>query len=182
MSTNGWNFDPAHSGINFTVRHMVFAKVRGKFATWSGDLQFNQADLTRSRVAVEIDATSIDTGVAERDTHLKSPDFLDVEHFPKLSFRSTRLEAAGGERYRLHGELTIRDVTREVVLDTEYAGTAKDPWGNERAAFSASVSINRKDFGLAWNQVLEAGGVLVGDKIDIEIDVQAIKAAPAAAA
>lgn len=175
MSNSTWNFDPAHSGINFAVRHMVLAKVRGRFGGWSGDLQLDPGDLTRSRVAVEVEAASIDTGVAERDTHLRSPDFFDVERFPSLSFRSTRIEALGESRYQLHGELTIRDVTRNVVFEVEYAGTAVDPWGNERMAFAASTSIRRKDYGLTWNQVLEAGGVLIGDKIDIELDVQAIK-------
>lgn len=175
MTTDtNWNFDPTHSAISFTVRHMVFAKVRGRFASWSGNLKLDPNDLSQSQVSVEIDAASIDTGVADRDTHLRSPDFFDVESFPKLSFRSTRVEALGGARYRIHGELTIRDVTREVALETEYAGTGKDPWGNERAAFSASTSVNRKDFGLTWNQALETGGVLVGEKVDIELDVQAV--------
>lgn len=183
MSTDtNWNFDPTHSAISFTVRHMVFAKVRGRFASWSGDLKLDTNDLSQSQVSVEIEAASIDTGVADRDTHLRSADFFDVERFPKLSFRSTRIESLGGNRYRIHGELTIRDVTREVALETEYAGTGKDPWGNERAAFTASTSVNRKDFGLAWNQVLETGGVLVGDKVDIELDVQAVNAAASAAA
>lgn len=181
MSTNVWNIDTAHSGIHFKVRHMVFAKVRGRFAAWSGAIQLDDADLTRSSVAVEIDAASIDTGVADRDKHLRSADFLDVEQFPKLSFQSKRVEKVDDERYRVHGELTIHGVTREVVLDTEYAGTAKDPWGNERAAFAATVSIDRTDFGLEWNQVLEAGGVLVGERIEISLEIQAIKAAAQAA-
>ena len=183
MTTNTWNLDPAHSGINFSVRHMVFAKVRGRFGAFRGKVEeLDPADLTRSAVAVEIDAASIDTGVADRDNHLRSPDFLDVERFPKLRFKSTKVEKAGGNRYRILGELTIRDVTREVVLDAEYGGQGKDPWGNQRVAFTATTVLDRGDFGLTWNQVLEAGGVLVGERIDIEIEVQAVKAAASHAA
>ena len=124
---------------------------------------------------MEIEAASIDTGIADRDNHLRSADFLNVEQFPKLSFKSRRIEQIDSNDYRVHGELTIRDVTREVVLEAEYSGQAKDPWGNQRAAFSATTTINRKDFGLNWNQVLEAGGVLVGERIEVELDVQAVK-------
>jgi polyisoprenoid-binding protein YceI len=176
METKTWNLDPAHSGINFSVRHMVFAKVRGRFGVWSGKVGLDPEDLTRGNVEVEIDAASIDTGVADRDNHLRSPEFLDVERFPKLRFRSTKVEKAGRDRYRMHGDLTIRDVTREVVLEAEYGGQAKDPWGNQRVAFTATTALDRGDFGLEWNQVLEAGGVLVGERIDIEIEVQAVKA------
>jgi polyisoprenoid-binding protein YceI len=182
METKAWNLDTAHSGINFSVRHMVFAKVRGRFGAWSGKVDLDPQDLTRSSVQVEIDSASIDTGVADRDNHLRSPDFLEVERFPKLRFKSTRVEKAGGDRYRIHGTLTIRDVTREVVLDAEYGGQAKDPWGNQRVAFTATTSLDRGDFGLKWNQVLEAGGVLVGERIDVEIEVQAVKAAASHAA
>lgn len=182
MSNSKWNFDTAHSGINFSVRHMVFAKVRGKFASWKGELKLDPADLTESRVAVEIDASSIDTGVADRDNHLRSPDFLDADSYPKLRFESTKLESAGGNQYRVHGNLTIRDITREVVLDAEYGGQAKDPWGNQRVLFTASTSLDRRDFGLQWNQALETGGVLVGERVDIELDVQAVDAAATEAA
>ena len=182
MKTNTWNLDTAHSGINFSVRHMVFAKVRGRLSAWSGKVDLDPQDLTRSSVEVEIDGASIDTGVADRDNHLRSPDFLDVERFPKLRFKSTKVEKAGGDRYRIHGALTIRDVTREVVLDAAYGGQAKDPWGNQRIAFTATTSLDRGDFGLKWNQVLEAGGVLVGERIEIEIEVQAVEAAASHAA
>ncbi len=178
MELATWNIDTAHSGIHFVVRHMVFAKVRGRFASWRGTLKLDPADLMRSSVDVEIDAESIDTGVADRDNHLRSPDFFDVENTPKLKFASTRVEHVGGDRYRIHGDLTIRDVTRPVVLDTEYGGLGKDPWGNLRAAFTAKTSVNRTDFGLTWNQLIEAGGVLVGERVDIELEVQAV--APAA--
>ena len=127
-------------------------------------------------------AWHIDTGAPQRDAHLRSPDFFDVEKYPQLRFRSTRIERLEGERYRVVGDLTIRDATREVSLDVEYGGRAKDPWGNERIGFSARTSLDRKDFGLQWNQVLETGGVLVGDRVEIELEVQAVKAAAAKAA
>lgn len=176
MQTKLWNIDTTHSAISFSVRHMVFAKVRGRFGKWSGEVKLDPDNLSRGSVKVEIDATSIDTGVADRDNHLRSADFLKVEQFPKLLFQSTQAEKLSDERMRLTGELTIAAVTREVVLDVEYAGQAKDPWGNTRVAFTASTSIERSDFGLNWNQVLEAGGVLVGERIDIEIEVQAVAA------
>lgn len=182
MKTNTWNLDTNHSAISFSVSHMVFAKVRGRFGAWSGKVDLNPLDLTQSSVEVEIDGASIDTGVADRDNHLRSSDFLDVEHFPKLRFKSTKVEKAGGDRYRIHGTLSIRDVTRDVVLDAEYGGEGKDPWGNQRVAFMATTSLERSDFGLKWNQVLEAGGVLVGERINIEVEVQAVKAAASDAA
>ena len=181
METKTWNLDTTHSSIEFSVRHMVFAKVRGRFGQWRGSVRLDPSDLTRSRVEAEIDAASIDTGVADRDQHLRSADFFDVEQFPKLRFESARIEKAG-DGYRVHGKLTIRDVTRDIVLDVEDAGRAKDPWGNQRAAFTAKTSLDRRDFGLEWNQVLEAGGVLVGETINIEIDVQAVEAADSRAA
>lgn len=182
MEAKEWNLDTAHSSINFSVRHMVFAKVRGRFGTWSGKLELDPQDLTRGSVEVEIDSASIDTGIADRDAHLRSADFLDVERFPKLRFKSTKVEKAGGDRYRVHGELTICDVTRAVVLETEYGGQGKDPWGNQRIAFAATTSLDRRDFGLRWNQVLEAGGVVVGERVDVEIEVEAVKAAASHAA
>ncbi len=182
MKTNAWNFDPAHSAVTFSVRHLVLSKVRGRFAAWRGTVQLDEEDLTHSRVEVSIDAASIETGSADRDAHLRSQDFFDVERFPSLGFRSDRIEALGGDRYRVHGELTIRDVTRDVVLESELSGKAIDPWGNQRVAFTAKTAIDRGDFGLKWNQALETGGVLVGERVDIEIDVQAVKGAATEAA
>jgi polyisoprenoid-binding protein YceI len=176
MATNNWNIDAVHSGINFSIRHMVVSKVRGRFAKYTGTVSIDDADLTRSVVEATIDASSIDTGTPQRDAHLRSPDFFDVEKFPELRFRSNRIEKLEDARYRVIGELTIRDVTREVSLDVEYGGRAKDPWGNERIGFVAHAALDRKDFGLQWNQALEAGGVLVGDRVDIELEVQAVKA------
>ena len=181
MTTTNWNIDPAHSSINFSIRHLM-AKVRGRFAKYGGTLRIDDDDLTRSAVEVTIDAASVDTGVADRDTHLRSADFFDVEKFPQLAYRSQRVERIDDTRYRVIGELTIRNLTREVTLTLEYGGRAKDPWGNERMGFVAKASVDRKDFGLGWNQLLEAGGLLVGDRVDIELEVQAVRAAAAVAA
>jgi polyisoprenoid-binding protein YceI len=182
MPLEKWEIDGSHSSVHFSVRHLVVAKVRGQFVRWSGSVVAPDGDLTNGSVNVVIDATSIDTCVADRDKHLKSPDFLDVAQFPELTFRSRHVDMHGEERMRVVGDLTIRGTTRGVVLDVEYTGRAKDPWGNERAAFSAKTSLDRKDFGLGWNQVLEAGLLLVGDRIDIEIDIEAVKQTVAKAA
>jgi polyisoprenoid-binding protein YceI len=177
-----WEIDSGHSGIHFSVRHLVVAKVRGQFTRWSGTVQAPEGDLSRGTVEVVIDASSIQTGVSDRDAHLRSADFFDVEQHPEIRFRSTRVEPASRGALRLWGELTIRGVTREVALEVEYAGRAQDPWGNERAGYSARTSIDRSDYGLTWNQVLETGGVMVGDRIEIEIEVEAVKQAGAKAA
>jgi len=175
MAQETWQVDGAHSAVNLAVRHMVISKVRGRFGKWSAKLQLDTAELTRSSVEVEIEAASIETGVGDRDTHLRSPDFLDAAKYPTLRFRSRRVEVAAKDKLRVVGDLTIRDVTREVVLDAEYGGQGKDPWGNTRVGFTATTSLNRKDFGLTWNQALETGGVLVADRVDIEIELQAIQ-------
>jgi polyisoprenoid-binding protein YceI len=179
MAQENWQVDAAHSAVNLAVRHMVISKVRGHFGKWSAKLQLDTAEQARSTVEVDIEAASIETGVADRDTHLRSPDFLDAAKFPALRYRSRRVEAPTKDRLRVVGDLTIRDVTREVVLDVEYGGQGKDPWGNTRVGFTATTSINRKDFGLTWNQALETGGVLVADRVDIEIELQAIQQAAA---
>jgi polyisoprenoid-binding protein YceI len=158
---------------------MVISKVHGRFARWAGTLRLDAADLTRSAVDVRIDAASIDTQVADRDAHLRSPDFLDAATYPEIRFRSTRIVRAGAG-YRVVGELTLHGVAREVTLDAEYAGTGKDPWGNERAGFSAKAALDRRDFGLVWNAALETGGVLVGEKVEIAIELEAVKKAQAA--
>lgn len=176
MATQTWEFDTTHSGIHFSVRHMVVAKVRGEFSSWKGDLKLDLDDLTASSVSVSIDAASIGTRDEKRDGHLRSPDFLDVEKYPTIDFKSKRVEKAGKDKLHVVGDLTIRGTTREVTLDAEFAGRAKDPWGGERAGFSATTRIDRKDFGLTWNQVLEAGGILVGDDVDITIEVEAKRA------
>jgi polyisoprenoid-binding protein YceI len=180
MPTNLWDIDVSHSAVHFYVRHMVISKVHGRFAKWSGTLQLDEQDLTRSTVDVRIDAGSIDTQVADRDTHLKSADFLDVARYPQVTFRSRRIEKAR-DGYRVVGDLDLHGVVREVTLDAEFAGTGKDPWGNERAGFSAKASLDRRDFGLTWNAVLETGGVLVGEKVEISIELEAVKKVAATA-
>ena len=176
MTPQTWQIDSAHSGIHFSVRHLVIAKVRGQFSRWSGALAVPEGDFSRASVEVTIDATSIDTGVADRDTHLKSADFFDVAQFPDAAFKSTRVEKHG-DGFRLVGQLTIKGNSREIALEVEPLGTVQDPWGNQRAAFSARTTIDRKAFGLGWNQVLETGGVVVGDTVTLEIEVEAVRQA-----
>ena len=175
MATERWEIDASHSGIQFSVRHLVIAKVRGTFARWSGTVQAPAGDFTKATVDVTIDASSIDTGVEQRDTHLKSADFFDVAQFPELRFAGKRVQPRSATEIDVIGDLTIRGITREVVLRVEQHGQAKDPWGNLRAAFTAKTSIDRKDFGLTWNQLLESGGVMVGDRIEIEAEIEAVK-------
>lgn len=167
------NIDPTHSSINFSVRHMVFAKVRGSFDKWSAELQLNDR-LEESSVTVKIDAKSINTNVDARDNHLRSPDFFDVANFPELLFKSGEVTPRGKDRFEIEGELTIRGTTKPVTLEAELLGRGKDPFGNQRVAFAATGRIDRRAFGLTWNQALETGGVLVGEHIDIEVNVQAV--------
>ncbi|MBF5045329.1 YceI family protein [Aggregicoccus sp. 17bor-14] len=182
MTTQTWNLDTTHSSVAFTVRHMVVAKVHGRFSRFEGTLTLPESgELTGATAEVRIDAASIDTQVEARDNHLRSADFFDVERFPRLTFRSREVTQKG-KNVQIAGDLTLHGVTRPVVLETEYLGRMTDPFGTERVAFSASTRIDRKDFGLTWNQALEAGGVLVGERIDITLEVQAVKAAAAKAA
>jgi len=167
-----WIIDTSHSQITFTVRHMVFAKVRGEFKKWTAELALGD-DLTTSQVKVEIDASSIDTAEEKRDGHLRSADFFDVESHPKLSFVSKRVEKTGSG-LRLVGDLTIRGTTQEIALEVEETGRGKDPWGQDRVGFAGKTTIDRTQFGLKWNAALEAGGVLVSEKVDIGIEVQAV--------
>ena len=175
MRTDRWEIDSSHSSVHFSVRHLVIAKVRGAFARWSGTVQVPDGDFAKATVAVTIDASSIDTGVADRDAHLKSADFFDVAQYPELRFVGRRVEPRTEGEIDVIGDLTIKGTTREVTLHVEQHGQAKDPWGNVRAAFTAKTSIDRKDFGLTWNQVLETGGVVVGDRVEIEAEIQAVK-------
>jgi polyisoprenoid-binding protein YceI len=172
--------DPAHSGIDFTVRHMVFSRVRGAFPKFTLDLNVDEATNMPTALAASIDAGSIDTNVADRDAHLKSPDFLDVAKYPTIDFISTRINGTP-DAFTIDGDLTIHGVTRPVALKASVDGRAKDPWGNDRIGYSASASINRKDFGVAYNQALETGGVLVGDMLEITITIEAVNAQVAAA-
>ena len=175
--TTTWTIDAAHTHVEFAVKHLMISTVRGRFAAVRGTVHTDAADLSRSRADIEIDAASIDTREAQRDAHLKSADFFDVETFPTLTFRSTRVSDVKGQDFKLTGDLTIHGVTREVTLDVTSEGTGKDPWGGERAAFSARTAIKRSDFGLKWNQALETGGFVVGDDIKITLDVEAVKQA-----
>jgi len=170
-----YSIDNSHSEIGFTVRHMMFAKVRGQFKTWSASVAYNASDPSTSEIQVEIDTASIDTREAQRDTHLRSADFFDAENHPKMVFRSKRIERKGDGEYALVGDLTIRDATHEVTLDVEQTGAGKDPWGNDRLGFSAKGVISRSQWGLKWNQALEAGGVLVSDKVELGLEVQLVE-------
>lgn len=172
-----WQIDPAHSQIQFTVRHMMISNVRGRFEDFSGTVDFDDRNPGRSTVNVEIDVASVNTREPKRDGHLKSPDFFDAATFPTLRFKSKRVEAVDDSHGRIIGDLTIRGITKEVVLDTEYSGQAKSPWGTVSAGFSAQTTISRKDWGLNWNQVLETGGVLVGDEVTINIELEIVKQA-----
>jgi polyisoprenoid-binding protein YceI len=174
--------DTTHSEIAFTVRHMMFSKVRGQFTKWSGTVAYDAADPSKSKVDVDIDVDSIDTREEKRDGHLKSPDFFDAAKFPKITFKSKRVEGAGKGHYKLTGDLAIHGVTKEVTLDVEQTGGGKDPWGNQRVGFSLKGSIHRADFGLTWNQALETGGVLLSDKVEIEAEVQVVQPAAQAGA
>ena len=167
-----WQIDPAHSEVTFSVKHMMISTVRGKFSRFSGTVEADEQNPAGAQIAVQIEAASLDTGNEQRDGHLRSPDFFDAERFPTLSFKSTRIEQRGDDRFAMHGDLTIRDVTKPVVLDVEYAGQAKSPWGVVSAGFSAQTKINRKDWGLNWNVALETGGWLVSDEIRISIEVE----------
>ena len=171
-----WNFDNSHSSIGFSVRHLMISKVRGQFNQWSGTFDYDESDPTKSKLSVSIDAASIDTRDEKRDAHLRSPDFFDVEKFPALTFASTRVERDGDD-FVVTGDLTIHGVTRAVQLKVESLGQTKDPWGGQRAGFSATATINRKDFGMHFNMALETGGVLVGEKIEIAIEIEAVRAA-----
>ncbi|HZA76305.1 MAG TPA: YceI family protein [Acidimicrobiales bacterium] len=166
--------DPAHSDVQFVARHMMISKVRGRFREFEGWLHIAERP-EDSSVEVVIQAASIDTGDSQRDAHLRSPDFLDVEQFPEIRFRSTSVRPAGDDdRYEVVGDLTIRGVTRPVTLDVEFEGIAVDPWGGTRAGFVASGEINREDFDVTWNQALETGGFLVGKGVRVELDVEAV--------
>lgn len=182
MTATTWDFDLSHSSVNFHVRHLMVSKVHGRFQAWSGVLVLDDSDVTRSRVEVTIDAASIDTKEEKRDAHLRSADFFDAEHHPNLTFKSTAVKRLSDEELEVTGDLTIRGTTKPVTLKVESNGQIKDPWGGTRAGFSAKTSISRKEFGLNWNALLETGGVVVGDKIDITLEIEAIQKAATQAA
>ena len=171
--TQRYDIDPAHTTAEFVVRHMMIAKVRGRFTKVTGSLEVPANATVPTSIAAEIDPSSIDTREEQRDTHLKSADFLDAEKYPAITFKSTRFEGSG-DAFTTYGDLTIHGVTREIALETTFEGRGSDPWGNQRIGYEAHGKISRKDFGLTWNQGLETGGVLVGDEVKIELNVEAI--------
>ncbi len=177
-ATATWNLDPAHSVVEFKVKHMMISNVKGQFAKVTGVLTLDESDLTKSSVQASIDVDSIGTNDAQRDGHLKSADFFDVEKFPAMTFKSTSVKVASRGEGTVEGDLTIKGITQKVVFSVEGpTAPAKDPWGNLRVAVSATTKISRKEFGLVWNAALETGGVLVGDEVTITLDVQFVKAA-----
>ena len=176
-STTTWNIDPAHATAEFKVKHMMIANVKGHFSKVTGVLNHYEGDPTKSSIEASIEAASLETREPQRDTHLKSEDFLHVEKFPTLLFKSSNIKVAGDGELKVEGDLTIRGVTRKVTFAVEGpTPQAKDPWGNTRMAISATTKINRKDYGLTWNAALETGGILVGDDVTITLDVEFVKA------
>lgn len=178
--TGTYTIDPAHSSIGFTVRHAMVTNVRGSFGDHEGTLVLDGSAPSNSSASIDVKIASVDTGIADRDGHLVSGDFFDAEKFPLMSFRSTQAEQLGGDTYRVTGDLTIKDVTRPLSIDLEFNGSATDVYGNERVGFEGSTDILRSDWGLTWNAALETGGVMVSDKVKLNFDISAIKAAPQA--
>ncbi|WP_407549771.1 YceI family protein [Streptomyces sp. Pv4-95] len=176
--TGDYAIDPAHSSIGFTVRHAMVTNVRGAFAGHEGTLHLDGADPARSTASLDVTIASIDTGIADRDAHLRGADFFDAENFPLMTFRSTAAEQVDGDRYRITGDLTLKDVTRPLTIDLELHGAATDVYGAERVGFEGSAEILRSDWGLTWNAALETGGVMVSDKVKLTFDISAVKAAP----
>jgi polyisoprenoid-binding protein YceI len=169
-----YTIDASHSSVEAVARHLMVTKVRGRFAAFSGTIEVAERP-EDSRVEAVIEASSIDTKDAQRDGHLRSPDFLDAERFPTLSFKSTSVTPVAGSRWQVSGDLTIRDATRPVTLDVEFVGGGADPWGNEKIAFSATTELDREDYGITWNQTLETGGVLVSKSLKVELEIQALR-------
>ncbi|MER7623868.1 YceI family protein [Streptomyces sp. NPDC126503] len=173
--TGEYTVDPAHSSIGFTVRHAMVTNVRGTFADHEGTLRLDGTDPAASTARIDVRIASVDTGIADRDAHLRGEDFFDAERFPLMTFRSTEAAQLGGDKYRVIGDLTIKDVTRPLSIDLEFNGAATDVYGNERVGFEGSAEILRSDWGLTWNAALETGGVMVSDKVKLTFDISAIK-------
>jgi polyisoprenoid-binding protein YceI len=178
--TGEYVIDPVHTSLGFSVRHAMVANVRGSFGELEGKLNLNGSNPADSSAEIDVSIASIDTGMADRDAHLRSADFFDAETFPKMTFRSTAAEELGGDTYRIIGDLTIKGVTRPLSIDLEFLGASTDPYGNERVGFEGGAVILRSEWGLTWNAALEAGGVMVGDKVKLELNIGAIKKAPEA--
>ena len=177
--TTTWQLDPAHSSVEFSVKHMMMTTVRGRFKNVTATLRGDREHPQQAGVDVAIEVASIDTGVADRDAHLKGADFFDAEHFPQITFHGTRFEGdppkTEGDRFRVHGDLTIRDSVFDVVLECEYQGRGQDPWGKTRTGFSFRAELDRREWGLKWNQTLETGGILVANKVRVEGEVQFVR-------
>lgn len=172
-----YEIDPSHSTVGFRIAHLAISSVPGKFTGFSGAISFDAAKVAESSAHATIKVSTIDTEEKKRDEHLRSPDFFDASKFPEMTFKTTNVVPVNAKEFNAHGDLSIHGVTKPVVLRVKFRGEAKDPWGNTRAGFSATTEINRKDFGLGWNKVLEAGGLLVGEEVEIMIDIEAIKKA-----
>ncbi|MBS2965814.1 polyisoprenoid-binding protein [Actinocrinis puniceicyclus] len=179
--TGAYSIDPVHSRIGFTARHAMVTKVHGSFSRFTGAGTFDVEDPSRSTLQLTIDGASIDTHNADRDAHLRSNDFLDLEHYPQITFNSTSVQQVEPDTYRVTGDLTIKGVTRPVTFDLVYTGSAVDPYGNQRVGWEGRTTINRKDWGVNWNAALEAGGMLVSEKVTLEFDISAVKDAAAGA-
>ncbi len=179
-ATSAWNVDASHSQVGFAVKHLVISNVRGEFRTYSGKVVLDEADPTKSAVEATVDVASIDTKVADRDTHLKSPDFFDVAKYPTMTFKSTKVAKAGKDRLKVTGDLTLHGVTKPVVLDVQTTPAVKGMYGETRRGFSGTTKLSRKEFGLTWNKVVEAGPA-VGDEVTVTLDLEVVKDQPKAA-
>ncbi|HZG87711.1 YceI family protein [Paenibacillus sp.] len=177
MALSKWALDPTHSGVDFTIKHMMFSKVRGSFKSFDAAIEADPSDLTTASISFSVDLASVNTNNDDRDNHLRSADFFDVENHPKLTFAATKIEKTGDGEYSVTGDLSLHGVTRSETFQVEFEGEGKDPWGNTKAGFHASGTLNRSDYGLTWNAALEAGGFLVGDEVKVEIEIQAVKQA-----
>ena len=175
FAQSSWEIDPAHSNVQFGVRHMMISTVHGKFTKFTATATGDEKDAAHAGVQASIDVASIDTGDEKRDAHLKTADFFDAEKFPTITFKSTKVEAAGDRRFKLHGDLTMHGVTKPVVLDVEATPEVKGMRGETRAGARATTKVNRKDFGISWSKSMDGGGVVVGDEVEVTIDVEAVK-------
>ena len=174
-SISTWTVDPAHSIVEFAVKHLVITTVKGRFRDFEGTIRIDESHPENSSVSASADVASIDTDTPDRDAHLRSDDFFNAERYPKITFQSTGVERVDDTHYKVHGDLTIRDVTKPVVLDVEFEGEVNDPWGHRRAAFTATTQISRNEFGVKWNQLIETGGAVVSDNVKITLNVEAVR-------
>ncbi|WP_409343168.1 YceI family protein [Paenibacillus sp. MBLB4367] len=177
MANTKWAVDPTHSSLDFSVKHMMIAKVKGTFHAFEAQIEADPSDLTSASIRFDIDLNSIDTKNSDRDAHLRSADFFEIEKYPKLTFVATSIEKSGNGEYDVTGDVSLHGVTRSETFSVSFEGAGKDPWGNEKAGFSATGSLKRSDYGLTYNAVLETGGVLIGDEVKISIEIEAAKQA-----